>query len=78
MIYCGLLRRKYGAQVHVSFFEIYCGKLYDLLNNRKELVARADHNEKVVIGGLQEEHVNNADQIMDLIVRGGSSRSTGI
>ena len=26
----------------VSFYEIYCGKLFDLLSNRKELVCRED------------------------------------
>lgn len=26
----------------VSFYEIYCGKLFDLLNNRKDLVCRED------------------------------------
>jgi kinesin family protein 2/24 len=26
----------------ISFYEIYCGKLYDLLSQRKELVCRED------------------------------------
>jgi len=26
--------------ISVSFFEIYCGKLFDLLNNREQLQAR--------------------------------------
>mgnify|MGYP002632222425 CR=1 FL=1 len=26
----------------VSFYEIYCGKLYDLLNERKDLICRED------------------------------------
>jgi kinesin family protein 2/24 len=26
----------------ISFYEIYCGKLFDLLNNRKDLVCRED------------------------------------
>ena len=26
----------------ISVYEIYCGKLFDLLNNRKDLVCRED------------------------------------
>ena len=29
-------------KVFISFYEIYCGKLFDLLNGRKTLVARED------------------------------------
>ena len=29
-------------KVLLSYFEIYCGKLYDLLNNRKIVKARED------------------------------------
>lgn len=28
--------------VFVSYFDIYCGKLFDLLNDRKKLTARED------------------------------------
>ena len=31
-------------QILVSFYEIYCGKLFDLLNNRNLLQAREDKN----------------------------------
>lgn len=29
-----------GLNVAMSFYEIYCGKLFDLLNNREQLQAR--------------------------------------
>lgn len=34
-------------RVRASFFEIYCGKLYDLLNKRSKLDVRADAKENV-------------------------------
>ncbi len=40
--------------LHVSFYEIYCGKLYDLLNNRELVHCREDHKQKVNIVGLSE------------------------
>ena len=38
--------------VHISFYEIYCGKLYDLLNQRNLVHAREGANQKVKIMGL--------------------------
>jgi len=54
----------------VSFYEIYCGKLYDLLNNRELVHCREDHKQKVNIVGLTEVNVSNVQQIMDLIGNG--------
>jgi kinesin family protein 2/24 len=51
----------------VSFYEIYCGKLYDLLNNRKDLVCREDAKQKVNIVGLTETPVKNVNEIMQVI-----------
>lgn len=36
-----------GLRVFVSFYEIYCGKLYDLLNKRAKLDAREDAKQNV-------------------------------
>ena len=38
----------------VSFYEIYCGKLFDLLNERELLQCREDGKQKVNIVGLTE------------------------
>lgn len=40
-------------EIHVSYFEIYCGKLFDLLNKRKTLFAREDDKKAIVVVGLQ-------------------------
>ena len=38
----------------MSCFEIYGGKLYDLLNGRQQLVMREDGKGRVCIVGLKE------------------------
>jgi kinesin family protein 2/24 len=43
----------------ISFYEIYCGKLFDLLNNRKDLVCREDAKQKINIVGLTEVPVKD-------------------
>jgi len=43
----------------ISFYEIYCGKVFDLLNQRKQLAIRSDAKEKVNICGLVEKKVMN-------------------
>ena len=43
-----------GLKIYVSFYEIYCGKLHDLLNERQQLYAREDAKQNVNIIGLKE------------------------
>ncbi|KAL6875557.1 hypothetical protein ACP4OV_013070 [Aristida adscensionis] len=64
--------RNQGFQLFVSFFEIYGGKLFDLLNDRRE-----DGKQKVCIVGLQEYRVSDVETIKELIEKGSATRSTG-
>ncbi len=48
------LRESQGLALWVSCFEIYGGKLYDLLNGRQQLVMREDGKGRVCIVGLKE------------------------
>ncbi|XP_054254073.1 kinesin-like protein KIF24 [Indicator indicator] len=63
--------------VFISFYEIYCGQLYDLLNGRKRLFAREDSKHVVQIVGLREVQVNSVDLLLEVILKGGKERSTG-
>ncbi|NXU99517.1 KIF24 protein, partial [Cettia cetti] len=63
--------------VLISFYEIYCGQLYDLLNGRKRLFAREDGKHIVQIVGLREVQVDSVDQLLEVILKGGKERSTG-
>ncbi|KAF9615662.1 hypothetical protein IFM89_025912 [Coptis chinensis] len=69
--------RNQGFHLYVSFFEIYGGKLYDLLNERRKLCMREDGKQQVCIVGLQEYKVSNVDTIRELIEKGNATRSTG-
>jgi kinesin family protein 2/24 len=64
--------------VWISFYEIYCGKLHDLLNNRQVLFAREDAKQNVNIVGLQEKRLTNVQQLMEVIEYGNSVRVTGV
>ena len=61
----------------VSFYEIYCGKLHDLLNDRNQLFAREDAKQNVNIVGLQNKPVETVDNLMKLIGTGMEVRTTG-
>ncbi|KAG0500423.1 hypothetical protein HPP92_000495 [Vanilla planifolia] len=69
--------RNQGLQLFVSFFEIYGGKLFDLLSDRRKLCMREDGKQQVCIVGLQEYRVSYVETIRELIERGNASRSTG-
>ncbi|KAM4808389.1 kinesin-like protein KIF24 [Rhinophrynus dorsalis] len=63
--------------VWISFYEIYCGQLYDLLNGRKRLFAREDGKHIVQIVGLREVQVRSVDLLLEMISKGSRERSTG-
>ncbi|KAE8736100.1 Kinesin-13A [Hibiscus syriacus] len=69
--------RNQGFQLFVSYFEIYGGKVFDLLNDRKKLCMREDGKQQVCIVGLQEYKVLDVQTIKELIERGNATRSTG-
>ncbi|XP_051136036.1 kinesin-like protein KIN-13B isoform X1 [Andrographis paniculata] len=66
-----------GFQLFVSFFEIYGGKLFDLLSERKKLCMREDGKQQVCIVGLQEYQVSDVEMVKELIEIGNATRSTG-
>lgn len=50
-----LLNQYEDLELYLSFYEIYCGKLFDLLNSRTEVQCREDAKQKVNIIGLTEK-----------------------
>lgn len=73
-----LLANYQELELYISFYEIYCGKLYDLLNGRELVQCREDAKQKVNIVGLTEREVVSVEQIMDIINSGLMCRSSGV
>eukprot|EP01018_Ginkgo_biloba_P017526 Gb_23913 [translate_table: standard] len=69
--------RNQGFCLWLSFFEIYGGKLYDLLSDRRKLCMREDGRQQVCIVGLREFEVSDVQIVKDYIEKGSGSRSTG-
>lgn len=63
-------------ELYVSFFEIYGGRLYDLLNNKNKLQVLEDKNQKVQIFGLEEKIANTPDEMRMIIDLANSIRTT--
>ena len=61
---------------YVSFFEIYLGLLYDLLNNRNKVQALEDKNQKVQIYGLTELRVSSPEELKSIIDFANTVRTT--
>jgi len=66
-----------NLQVYCSYFEIYGGKLFDLLNDRKKLVMREDGQKNVNIVGLRERRCQTVNDLLELMSYGNAVRSTG-
>ena len=67
---------KRNFTVTISMFEIYGGKVYDLLNNHEQLKILEDKNQKIQIHGLKEQFVQSEEEILNLISFGNSVRTT--
>jgi kinesin family protein 2/24 len=62
---------------YCTFFEIYCTKVFDLFNGKKRLRVLEDHKNLVQVVGKKEEQVESVEQVMSLIRRGMSVRTSG-
>ncbi|XP_077296171.1 kinesin-like protein 10A isoform X2 [Arctopsyche grandis] len=63
--------------VSASFFEIYSGKVFDLLADKAKLRVLEDGKQQVQIVGLTEKVVDNVDEVLKLIQHGNTARTSG-
>lgn len=78
-IFTLLQKQEYAnLSIWVSFYEIYCGKLFDLLNGRNQLTAREDAKQNICIVGLTEKQMTNMSMLMNVIEKGLRMRTVGI
>ncbi|CAG07645.1 unnamed protein product, partial [Tetraodon nigroviridis] len=63
--------------VYVSFFEIYNGKVYDLLNKKAKLRVLEDERQQVQVVGLEEMSVSTAEEVIKMIQLGSACRTSG-
>ena len=61
---------------YISFYELYLGLLYDLLNNRNKVMALEDKNQKVQIYGLTEKLVESPNEMKSIIDFANKVRTT--
>ncbi|XP_054837260.1 kinesin-like protein KIF2C isoform X2 [Eublepharis macularius] len=66
-----------GLEVYVTFFEIYNGKLFDLLNKKAKLRVLEDGKQQVQVIGLQEIQVSCAEDVIRMIEMGSACRTSG-
>lgn len=64
------------VQLSISFFEIYCAKVFDLLRGRAEVRTLEDARGEVQVENLAEAPVYEFDAAMDTIERGQKARVT--
>ena len=68
--------RNQNKGIFVSYFEIYCGKLFDLLNNRQKLNAREDAKQNINVVGLKRFQIYDENSLFEMINFGNSVRVT--
>uniref|UniRef100_A0A8C5EA84 Kinesin-like protein n=1 Tax=Gouania willdenowi TaxID=441366 RepID=A0A8C5EA84_GOUWI len=69
--------KKMDLQVFATFFEIYSGKVFDLLNRKAKLRVLEDGKQQVQVVGLQERDVKCTEDVLKLIEMGNSCRTSG-
>ncbi|CAH8541042.1 unnamed protein product [Schistosoma turkestanicum] len=69
--------RNENLRIVATFFEIYSGKVFDLLNKKAKLRVLEDAKGQVQIVGLCEEEVNSVDCVLKLLHHGAHIRTSG-
>ncbi|KAM7046371.1 kinesin-like protein KIF2C isoform 1-T1 [Acridotheres tristis] len=69
--------RNQNLDVYVTFFEIYNGKVFDLLNKKAKLRVLEDGKQQVQVVGLQERPVGCAEDVIRMITVGSACRTSG-
>lgn len=69
--------RNLNLTVSASFFEIYSGKVFDLLSEKNKLRVLEDGKQQVQIVGLTEQLVESVEDVLKLIQHGNSTRTSG-
>ncbi|CAG2179709.1 unnamed protein product, partial [Oppiella nova] len=64
--------------VFASFFEIYSGKVFDLLNGKAKLRVLEDAKQQVQVVGLIERRVDSVEDVLKLIQMGNNIRTSGV
>ncbi|VDN97332.1 unnamed protein product [Rodentolepis nana] len=64
--------------VDAAFFEIYSGKVFDLLNKKTKLRVLEDGKNQVQVVGLRHEPVHSVEDVLRLLKHGADSRTSGI
>ena len=65
-----------NLQLHAASYEIYGGKVYDLLNGRSSCPVREDGKKKVNIVGLRETHIPSIDAFRATLNAASDARKT--
>ena len=64
-------------RIQVSYVEIYNEEIRDLLGNREELKLHEDPAKGVILQGVKELYVENADNFFDILYKGNMKRTVG-
>merc|ERR1711981_809922 len=64
-------------QVSCSYFEIYSGKVFDLLSGKSKLRVLEDGKQQVVVVGLTEKVVTCVEDVLKHIASGNNLRTSG-
>lgn len=65
-------------EVYVSFYEIYCEKIFDLLNDRNPVLPLEDKNNTVNLKNLTEQQVFDHSDLTRVVKKGLKARTVGV
>ncbi|CAG7815852.1 unnamed protein product, partial [Allacma fusca] len=69
--------RTMNLSISCSFFEIYSGKVFDLLAQKAKLRVLEDGKQQVQVVGLTERAVDSVEDVLKLIQLGNAARTSG-